>query len=293
MERPSTASTNLARAVLAAAFAIVVWRAAVLPVTAAEAALWDRVVRQPAASLLVTPGDWSAFVYGLLAKRCAGLFRLSEFSLRLPAIFGGLLYGWALYHLCLRRPWLLLPLAAVPILWNWFNLAGGPGLALGLTAMALAHPAAAGVWLGLALAACPQIGFVPATAALGLVALLGVWKAVEKVVVPAIALGFVLLIVPLSHAGAALEAPTVPNDRDAALRSAIATLEVEAGKGTARISASPSAASLAAFYRSRDRLRGWAIGEQQPEFFLWIAPDPPPAGHRGILYQRAGVVLAR
>lgn len=116
-----------------------------------------------AASLLVTPGDWSEFLYGLIAKRAAGLFRLSEFSLRLPGIVGCLLFCYALMRICRSRIWVALAFALPAALLNWFNLAGGAGLSIGLMAIALAHPGSAGLSLGLAVAACPQIGFVPAS----------------------------------------------------------------------------------------------------------------------------------
>jgi hypothetical protein len=292
MKRFSTASIDPAKAVLALTFAVVVWRAATAPVSAGEALAWDRAVRPDAASLLVSPGAWSAIVYGVLAKRAAGLFRLSEFSLRLPALLGCLFYCLALYRICRRRIWLLLGCVAPAIFLNWFNLAGGSGLSIGLTALALAYPAAAGWILGLAVAACPQIGFVPATAAAGLLYALGFWHGMERVLLPAIAIGFVSLIVPLSHAGPPVPQPGPPADRDAAVRAAIAVLRTEAGQGTARIWCSPSAASLLDFYRARYRRRNWLPGKQQADYFLWIAPDPP-VRFRHILYRQDGVVLAR
>ena len=164
MERRSIVSISI----LLASLAVIVWRAAVLPVTPEEAELWDRAVRTPLAVQLTTPGDWSALVYGVLAKRAVGLFRLSEFSIRFPAILGTLLYLCALYRICGRRIWLQAALSIPPIVLNCFHLAGGAGLSMGLTALALAYPRHAGWTLGLAVAACPQIGVVPATAAAGL-----------------------------------------------------------------------------------------------------------------------------
>jgi hypothetical protein len=295
MKRLSTVSISPAKVILAATLAVVVWRAATLPLSADEALAWDRVVRPGAASVLVTPGAWSAFVYGLLAKRAAGLFRLSEFALRVPGIVGCLLYCLALYRICRRRIWLLLAFAVPAVFLNWFNLAGGSGLTIGLTAFALAHPAAAGWSLGLALAACPQIGFVPATGAAGLLYASGFWRGMERVVIPAATIGFVLLILPLSHAGPPLPGPSLPAERDAAIQAAIAVLRAEAGQGTARIASSPSAASLLDFYRDRYRQRNWLRGGQEAEYFLWVAPDspPPPDPSRRVLFQRHGVVLAR
>jgi hypothetical protein len=294
MERLSTVSTNLAKPVLVLMLAVVVWRAATLPVTGAEALAWDRVVRPGAVSLLVTPGDWSGFLYGLIAKRAAGLFRLSEFSLRFPGIIGCLLFCCALTRICRNRLWLVLALALPAVLLNCFNLAAGVGLSLGLTALALAHPGSAGLSLGLAVAVCPQIGFVPLIAAAFLLVAHGFWRGMERVVIPAVAIGFVLLILPLSHGGPPLPKPKQPTERDAAVRTAIGILRAEAGKGTTRIGASPLAVPLLDFYRARYRRRNWLPGGPDADYFLWIQPDTAVgAASRRIVFQEDGVLLAR
>jgi hypothetical protein len=294
MEQRSTEFINLSKAVLAVMFVVVVWRAATLPITPAEALAWDRVVRPGAASLLVTAGDWSGFLYGLAAKRAAGLFRLSEFSLRFPGILGCLLFCYAMPRLRLHPVWLLFAFAGPAILLNWFNVASGLGLSIGLSALALAHPASAGISLGLAAAAYPQIGFVPAAVAACFVYTEGFWRGVERVILPAVAIGFVLLIVPLSHGGSPLPKPVQPTDRDAAVRAAVVRLRSAAGQGTARIATSPSAASLLDFYRARYRQRNWLPGGPDAEYFLWVAPDSPiPGPSRQILFRHNGVVLAR
>jgi hypothetical protein len=281
-------STAFRRAVLLAVLTFAVWRAATLPVTAAEAALWNRVVRPPVRELLVTPGDWSGFVYGLIARRAAGLFRLSAFSLRFPAVLGCILYMGALGRLCRDRIWLLAVLAVAPLFLGCFTLAGGAGLALGLTALGLAFPAGAGWWLGLALAAGPQIGFVPLTAALAF------WKGIGRVAIPAVAIGFVSLIFPLSHGGAPLPLPDRPTPTDAAMRSAMQVLAAEAGKSPIRISPSPAAADFVAFYRASGRHRAWTVTGAEANYFVWLVPDTPPSGavHR-VLCQSDGVVLAQ
>ena len=88
MERFSTASIDVVRPVVALLFVAAVWRAAAVPLSTAEAIAWERAVRPPLREVLVTPGVWSELLYGLLAKRTAGLFRLSELSLRLPGLLG-------------------------------------------------------------------------------------------------------------------------------------------------------------------------------------------------------------
>jgi hypothetical protein len=112
------------------------------------------------------------------------------------------------------------------------------------------------------------------------------------VVIPAVSIGFVLLIVPLSHAGSPLLMPTVANWQDEAVRAAIGVLRREAGKGTTRVGASSSAASLLEFYRARFRQRNWLTGSPRPEYFLWVSADAPPTdATREVLFQRDGVVL--
>jgi hypothetical protein len=113
-------------------------------------------------------------------------------------------------------------------------------------------------------------------------------------VIPAVSIGFVSLIVPLSHAGSPLPASHAPTTQDVAVRAAIGVLRTEAGKGIARIGSSPSAAALLEFYRARYRQREWRTEDAQADYFLWVTPDPPPSGpHREALFQQDGVVLFR
>ena len=196
--------TNLYRSnsrllLLAALFGVIVWQAATLPFTSAEAALWYQFVRPRFAALLITPGAWSGLLYGLLAKRSIGVFRLSELSLRLPVVLAGGVYLASFGKIPMsRRWWLLLPLAIAPVLMHCFSFAGGLGISLGACALALCHPKYAGVCLGFALAAAPQFGFVPGIVAAGFLAARGFWQGMERVVIPAIAIAFILLLIPLA-----------------------------------------------------------------------------------------------
>jgi len=290
MEANSTASTNFAKSLLLLAVAIVVWRAATLPVTAIEAIAWDRFVRPPVSSLPTMPSAWSGIVYGIVARRAAGLFRLSEFSLRAPGVLGFLLYCCALFRICRGRTWLFVPFIIPGILLNWFNLAGSFGLAVGFTALALAYPTWAGPLLGFAIASGPQIGFVPAIAAAALLYLFGMRKAIDRVVIPAIGIAFVILIIPVSHGGWPLPQPATPTAKDEAFRSAVDVLRSEAGQGSTPLFVTPAATPLLEFYRARYRQRNWLPGAPNPQFFLGVTPEWPT---RTILFEREGVVLAR
>jgi hypothetical protein len=302
VERDSTVSINVAKALLALLFGVAVWRAATLPFTAAEAVAWDRCVRPRFGELLVTPGAWSGFLYGLVARRFTGLFRLSEVSLRLPAVLSCVLYFWAVYGLCRRRlgdGWLffaaILPLVPAPVFMDCFSFSGGVGLSLALCAVAASRPRAAGLCLGLAVAAWPQYGIVPATVAAGLMLGYGFWLGMERIIVPAVVTAFVLLILPLSHGGPALPQPRAADPADSAMQSAIGTLRARAGKTPVRISVSPSAEPLVEFYRARYRERQWAIGRSDGQYHLWMERDGVPATERAlaVVFRRNGVVLAR
>lgn len=284
-------STVWIRAPLALLFGVVVWQAATLPVTAAEATTWDRVVRPALREIFTAPGAWSGWVYGFAARRAAGLFRLSEWSLRAPSLVGCLLYYFAIYRLFGRKIWILLLLAGAAPFVPCFHLAGGSGLSAGLSAAALAYPEWAGMWLGLALAAAPQIGFVPLMVAIALVVHLGCWRGTDRVVIPMVAIGFVLLIVPASHGGAPIPQPGVPGERDSAVRSAVIFLRGEAGKAPVRISGSPAVLCVLEFYRARFREPQWTIATNSPQYRISVSPDPPPPPDR-IVWQRSGVFVA-
>src|ERR1017187_10338273 len=182
--------TKLALAAMVAVFAGEAWLAAVRPVTSAEALAYDRFVRPPMRETLHQASRNPDVLYTLLEKRSVGLFRVSEFSIRLPALLAGGWYLWAIWRLCRRsvlvvlfrvsefsirlpallaggwylwairrlcRRWVLVvALAAAPLAWQCFSTANGLGLALALAAWALeAAPRKlnrAGVCLGLAVA---------------------------------------------------------------------------------------------------------------------------------------------
>src|SRR6478672_11005856 len=109
MER---AYTVLTRVLLASAFATAVWLAAVRPVSIDEATVWAHLVRPPWREALVASDAWSGLWFATLAKRAVGLFRLSEFTLRLPGILSCAVYVLVLYRMAQRRRWLAVLAAA-------------------------------------------------------------------------------------------------------------------------------------------------------------------------------------
>ncbi len=287
-------SNSALHVLLAAIFGVIVWQAITLPFTSAEADAWDRLVRPRFTALFVTPGAWSGLLYSLLAKRSVGLFRLSEFSLRLPDVLAGAIY-LASFAGIPRRWWLLLPLALIPVLMHCFSFAGVLGISLALCALALRYPRYAGVCLGFALAAAPQFGFVPAILAAGFLAAWGFWRGMERVVVPAVAVGFIVLLIPLSHGGPPTPSTTRATAADVAVHSAVQILRHETGAKPARIAVSLGARAALEFYRERYRQRSWSLDGRDPQYFLWVGPAPGAAPGRSpaVLFEEGGVVLAR
>ena len=103
MERISTASIKLARGWVAVLAVVNLVRAMTLPVTPGEAWNYDRFVApewRPAFERF----DLNNHVLNtLLIRISTARFHLTELSLRLPSLLGGLLYLWVAYRLATRR----------------------------------------------------------------------------------------------------------------------------------------------------------------------------------------------
>ncbi|HEY2016962.1 MAG TPA: glycosyltransferase family 39 protein [Bryobacteraceae bacterium] len=231
----STASTRLATAIdrialalLLGLFAFNLYRAATISISPDEALTFDRWVRPPLRDILPQPFDPHNHVLNtLLIKRSVGLFRLSEFSFRLPSVLAGGFYLWAVYRLARRligTGWLCLAGIAVtvlnPAILDFLSSARGYGIALAFWMWALDllvnylqsdQPTSmrnlnlAGICLGLSAAA--NVALLWQAAALATAFLLAAaWSGrlrpvvvMERLVIPAMATGFILLAIPLSH----------------------------------------------------------------------------------------------
>jgi hypothetical protein len=234
MERLYTVSIRVA------IVAVAVWLC-LRPLTAAEATLWNDLVHPPLRTAFFAPDAWSGWVYALLAKRTAGLLRLSEFSLRLPALLAG-------------AAWLLLtpkkPLyALVPLLLGWFTTAEGYGVSLALCTAAWRWRSAAPWLLGLAIGVSPLFA-VP----LGLYAVTRGIASIERVAIPALVTAFLILILPLSHAAVPAKS-SIGSREELALRNSVQPLRGQ----PAVISGPPEALPLLEFYKARYRQRNWQI----------------------------------
>jgi|ERR1017187_8227332 hypothetical protein len=295
-----TRAARIALAALVAVFAGEAWLAAVRPITPAEALAYDRFVRPPMSETLHQPSGNPDVLYTLLEKRSVGLFRVSEFSIRLPAVLAGGLYLWASWRLC-RRSVLVVALAVAPLAWQCFSTANGLGLALALAVWALeAVPKKlnwAGVCLGLAVAS--HLAFVIPAA---MIAAIIVWRnlrwdlAVEGFLVPALVTSFVFLVLPLSLAP---DRPTAPAELSSAevdgVRAAVEVLRRECGTKPIRVGASSAVAPVLSFYRSRFRLVNWQFSDAAADYYVLAESGAGLAGQGQliVLHRDGGIVLAR
>ncbi len=247
-------STKLVSALYVAAFAIAVYFALTRPATVREAILWNDLVRPPLRAVFFAPDAWSGWIYGVLAKRTVGLFRLSELSLRLPSIL-----ACAFYMALLPRRAIFLLAAMVPVALGWFSIAAGYGLALAFCAAAGHWRSSAPVLLGLAIASSPVFA-IPLAIVAAAAAFRDGMRPIEKVAIPAAVTAFIVLILPLSHAAAAADR-AVGSREEAALRVAVQPLRGQ----TVRISIRPELAPLLEFYKARYRQRAWQITDQAPQ----------------------------
>lgn len=177
-----------------------VYFAVTVPLSAPEATIWVHLIRPSLQESIRAADAWKSLFYAVLAERAIGLFRLSELSLRLPAILSGLACAVILW----RSPRLVLAAAyAGAVAVGWFSTAQGHGLAMAFCFAAFAWPAIAGWLLGGAIAASPAFSVL-------LLVYCRRIKEIERVVIPAVATAFMLLLIPASHAGAIPEADTRP-----------------------------------------------------------------------------------
>ncbi|NTU68068.1 MAG: hypothetical protein HGB02_04215 [Chlorobiaceae bacterium] len=144
IDGPTTASAGLSFIV----FAYVAARAATMCITLDEAATYNGHVTNGWLDILLfrTDGlpDNNHLLHTLLAKLSVGIFGVSELTLRLPTLFGTILYLLGL-NLCLPRVvsgWKAVPgllaVAMNPYVVDFLGVARGYGLGLGFTMLGLA-----------------------------------------------------------------------------------------------------------------------------------------------------------
>jgi len=143
MTRPSPHSV-LGMAMIAAVFAVNVYRAAHQSITADEAFTWDLYITNPLNWIFVVYDANNHVLHTLLCRLSVQLLGLSELTMRLPSLAGGLLYLAFVYKLCrllFVNFWtFLLAMAALtlnPFLMDYLSAARGYGMALGFLTAAL------------------------------------------------------------------------------------------------------------------------------------------------------------
>ena len=200
-------------------FAGNVYRAATQACTADEAFTYNAFASKPIEEILTGPYDANNHVlYSILCRATQRVLGVSELSLRLPSLAGGLLFLISAYRLCLlyfgRSRLAFLTFAALacnPFVLDYLSLARGYGLGLGLFFFAMdqiSHDSGltyAGFALGLAVAA-NLIFLVPASALIAVFFYLNRRASLDallnRLVLPAVVTATVLLLLPLLHAKA-------------------------------------------------------------------------------------------
>ncbi len=232
MEPDSTASTKIARSLLAALFAVNVYRAATQSCTPDEAVTYNRFVGPPLREALSVMTANNHVLNTLLAIISTSYFHLTDLALRLPSVLCGALYFWAVYRLSRRTfgtgPLFLAAVALLtlnPLVLDHLSAARGYGMAMAFWLLAfelmleyleLNQPIAvdninlkinlAAVCLGLSVAS--SLAFIVPVAALGCSFALWVragqagrrshlWR---RFAIPAFVAAFLVLVIPLNRA---------------------------------------------------------------------------------------------
>lgn len=227
--RKRSVAELLGLALIALVFALNVYRAAVQSCTIDEAFTYNEFASKPIAQILTLPYDANNQVlHTILCRWVMKLLGVSELSLRIPSLLGGLLFLAMCYRLCrlyFGNGWLFLvtfsALALNPFTLDYLSVARGYGLAAGLLLAAidqlsrhLLEPewnrrrlTRASFALGLSVAA--NLTFVIPAVAVALVFLhlemwenrrLSFWNAVNQLILPGTVAAAVILLLPLIRA---------------------------------------------------------------------------------------------
>jgi hypothetical protein len=268
------------RVSIAALLAVNIYLAAVEPCTSAEGAVYERFASHTLLDLWKSPLDPRlGVVYGVLARLCTRLLGVSELTIRIPAILGGLLFwiGVAAFSRRLQG-WasvvLFLAAAANPWTFRAFSTATGAALALGLLATAARlvekNRNAAGLLIGLAIGSDAMVALPALIAGAAFASALGtsVWKCIDELLLPGLIAGLFLLLPVLLIR----EKPTRPGTDDRGTRQLVQLLKGQQPResGSVRVAVSESLRPGLFFYRRRYHLDWIQILPEQEvaEFYL-------------------------
>jgi hypothetical protein len=206
---------------LVALLAMNVYRAATQSVAIDEAFTYNAFVAGPLSDLLNQYDANHHILNSLLCKLSIGLLGLSELTLRLPSLLGGLLYFIASFLLCRRlfgEGWLLSFSFALmtmsPGLLDYLSAARGYGMALAFLLLAIWQMLHyeqgsrrlewAALCLALSVAANISFAFPGVPLALFFAAVLAFEnranEAIDRFLVPGVVVAFSVLVLPLIHA---------------------------------------------------------------------------------------------
>jgi hypothetical protein len=243
--------------------AVNVYYAAIEPCTSAEAVVYQRYASRDLLDLWKSPMDVRfGLVYGVLARFATRLGGVSELTIRIPALLGGLLFWIALSVFCRKlRGWsavlVFFAITGNPWTFRAFSTASGMGLAVGLlaTAVLLARSSVgkASVLMGLAVGADALVA-IPAIA-LGTIATTymktNIWKCVDEFLLPGLLTGLFLLLPALL----VRERPAYAATDDLGTRDLVLSLSKEHhSSGPVRVAASAALEPGLFFYRRRYHL---------------------------------------
>jgi hypothetical protein len=218
-------------------------------------------------------------VYGIVARLATRLGGVSELTIRMPSIAGGLLFWFGLWALCDRVSgwWSVLvffAIAANPWTLRLFSTVNGLALALGLLMLAAAsfksHPARAGLLMGLAIGAdaFAAIPLLFASAILAIALRISVVKWLDEVALSGLVVGLLFLLPMLL----VREQPPPAATTDYGTREMVQVLmRRPRDPGKVRIAVIPTLEPGLFFYRRRyhlDWLQIVPVTDKAPKYLL-------------------------
>jgi hypothetical protein len=197
--------TPSARLLLLAVFAWNVYEALHLPVTRDEAYEFVHFVRPPLRDVVRQFDPRDQVLHTLLVKRSVGLFRLSEFSMRVPALLAVGFFFWVVFRVGRGSPVIAGLLVLNPFVQGHLWAAAGDAMGLALFAWGVDRVIQrrlnfAGLLLGLSMAAS-LVFAIPVAVLIAACLAIGHdrWAVIERLALTTLAAAFILLAIPLSR----------------------------------------------------------------------------------------------
>jgi 4-amino-4-deoxy-L-arabinose transferase-like glycosyltransferase len=208
---------------LLALFSLNIYRARTQSITTDEAYTYDLYISGSPADIFKVYIANNHVLHTILCRISVGIFGLSEFTMRIPSLLGGLFYMVTVLRLCryvFGDGWFSLLsfalLSMSPAVLDYMSAARGYGLALAFFFWALLHMviyrierrqgSLAKAAVGLALSVASNLTFVFPGAALGMIFTFWLIRerqgrlAVDCFLVPCVVIAFAILVAPLAHA---------------------------------------------------------------------------------------------